>query len=153
LAGGGNDLIGIFENSRLTYPASTAAAQAIKAMTDDLCGRVADLARRDLAVVRAAATQLGMTPAGAASGSALAVQAPAFSQERGLRGLWTVLQLAQKLGVPVDALAKWAVPAPDFAIAHDLRSTVKAQYSPENWLAVAPTIFDKLRQAQRGALV
>jgi hypothetical protein len=153
IAGGGDDPIGIFENARRTYPTSTAAAQAAKAMTDDLCGRVADLARRDLAAVRAAATQLGMTPNAAVSGTVLTVQAVAFSQERGLRRLWTVLQLAQKLGVPVDALARWAVPAPDFSIAHDLRSTVKAQYSPENWLAVAPTIFDKLRQVQRDALV
>src|SRR5262249_17418759 len=103
--------------------------------------------------VRAAATQLGMAAVAAASGGALAVQASAFSQERGLRRLWTVLQLAEKLGVPVDALARWAVPAPDFGIAQDLRSNVKAQFSPGNWLAVAPTIFDKLRQTQRDALV
>jgi hypothetical protein len=153
LAGGGDDLIGIFENSRLTYPAASDAGQATKAMSDDLCGRVAALARRDAAVVQAAAAQLGMTPSASASANAVVVQALAFSQEQGLRTLWKVLQLAQKLGVSVDALAKWATPAPDSSVAQDLRSTVKAQYIPENWLAVAPTIFDKLRQAQRDALV
>jgi hypothetical protein len=153
LAGGGNDLIGIFENSRLTYPVSTDAAQATKAMSDDLCGRVADLARRDPAIVQVAATRLGMVPQATPSTNVLTVQAPAFSQEQGVRALWTVLQLAQKLGVSVDTLANWATPGPDSSVAHDLRSTVKAKYSPENWLAVAPSIFDKLRQMQRDTLV
>jgi hypothetical protein len=62
LAGGGDDLIDVFAGSRLTYPASTNVAQSTKGMLDDLCQRVANLARRDPGIVQAAATRLGMTP-------------------------------------------------------------------------------------------
>src|SRR5438067_1268707 len=57
------------------------------------------------------------------------------------------------LGVSNDALANWAAPAPDASVAQDLRSTVKTCYAAEDWLAIAPTIFDKLRQLRRDALV
>lgn len=153
MAGGTDDLIGIFENARLAYPASADATAAKGAMLADLCQRVADLTRRDLATVQSLATGLGYTARAWVDGAALTVIAPDFRQERGIQRLWNALQLVTKLGVPVDAPARWATPAPDFPVAEDLRNTVKAQYSTENWLAVAPTIFDKLRQRQRDALV
>src|SRR6185503_7336701 len=44
-------------------------------------------------------------------------------------------------------------PRPDFAVAHDVRDTIKAKYKPEDWQRIAQPIFDKLRQKQRDALV
>jgi len=154
IASGGDDLIGIFENALRTYPASTDPTQAQTQMLADICQRMADLTRRELATVQATAVQLGMAPPqSVVSGSLLTVQMPAFRQEKGLSKLWQSLNVTQKLGVSVDALARWATPSPDSAIAHDLRHTVKARYERESWLAVAPSIFDKLRQLQRDALV
>ena len=77
--------------------------------------------------------------------------------------LWDGLQLVEKLGVPVEAIARWTnivklpkSPAEEKSrteIARDLKDTVKARYEQENWQGIAQPIFDKLRQRQRDALV
>jgi hypothetical protein len=154
IASGADDLIGIFENAQRTYPTSMDPTQAQTQMLNDFCQRVAGLTRREPSTVQAMAVQLGMAPPrSVVSGNLLTVQMPDFRQEKGLRKLWRALNVTQKLGVSVESLARWAAPSPDSAIARDLRHAVKARYEREDWLAVAPSIFDKLRQRQRDALV
>jgi hypothetical protein len=154
IADGTDDLIGIFENAQRTYPASQDPTQSQTQMFNDVCQLVASLTRRELSTVQATATHLGMAPPqSVVAGSLLTVQLPDLRQEKGLHKLWRALNVTQKLGVPVDALARWATPSPDSVIAHDLRHTVKARYERDDWHTIAPSIFDKLRQQQRDALV
>ncbi|TMD58873.1 MAG: hypothetical protein E6I91_21250 [Chloroflexi bacterium] len=153
LAGETDDLIGVFQSARRTYPPSVTTDQATNALLDDLCKSVADLARRDVATVRGAALHLGFGAQSMPVGDGLWTQAPDFAQEKGVGRLWKFLQVVEKLGVPVDALASWATPAPNFSVASALRNVVKARYETENWQRIAQPIFDKLRQRQRDALV
>ena len=150
---GGDDLIAIFQNAQQSYPASTDPTQAQTQMLNTVCQKVANLTRRELATVQSAAMHLGMAPHSAVSGSALTVVMPDLRQEKGLHKLWRALNVTQKLGVSVDAVARWATPSPDFDIARAVRHSVKARYERESWLVLAPTIFDKLRQHKRDALV
>ncbi|MBK9316764.1 MAG: hypothetical protein IPM55_21340 [Acidobacteria bacterium] len=153
LASAADDLVAILENARRVHPASADANQAKSAMLDDLCGRLANITRRDVEIVRATAEDLGFTAQSTIVGNELRVEAADFTQEKGIQRLWEVLQAVKKLGVPVEALIRWATPEPDFAVARDLKNTVKARYEPENWQRIAQSIFDKLRQRQRDALV
>jgi hypothetical protein len=50
-------------------------------------------------------------------------------------------------------VAASTTPDARFAIARDLKETVKARFDGEAWQRVAQPIFDKLRQRQRDALV
>jgi Neuraminidase-like domain/Salmonella virulence plasmid 28.1kDa A protein len=152
-AGGGDDVIGIFENAQRTFAAATDPNQAQTTLLTDLCDRLAKLTRRDAATICSAIQQLRFTALSTVSSSLLTVTMPELRQEIGLQKLWRVLQIAHKAGVPADVVARWATPAPDSKVAADLRSSVKARYEPQSWLAIAPSIFDKLRQSQRDALV
>jgi len=153
LAGDTDDLIGIFENARRTYNVSTDLNQAKTDLRDNLCKRIADLTRRDPKIVKAAVTHLSFNLKSEIAVDELRVEASDFAQEKGIQRLWQVLQVVEKLGVPVETLVRWTTPAPDFAIASDLRNAVKARYEEENWQRIAQPIFDKLRQRQRDALV
>jgi hypothetical protein len=154
IAGGSDDLIGVFDNAQQTYPASSDAGKAQAALFDAVCQLVANLTRRDLATVESAAVQLGIGPPQAVvSGNVLTVALPQLRHENGLNRLWRALNLAQKLGVPVETVARWATPSPDAAVAREVRHSVKARYERESWLTLAPTIFDRLRQRKRDALV
>jgi hypothetical protein len=146
VAGETEDLITIFENARRTPPVAPADLLA------DLSQRFADLTRRDVETVRQTATSLGF------SGDVERIAA-GFAQEKGIGRLWNALQAVDQLGVTVDVVTRSTTiidptktPAERFAIAADLRNTVKARYEPENWQRVAQPIFDKLRQRQRDAL-
>jgi hypothetical protein len=154
IAGGGDELIGIFDSAQQTYPASSDAVKAQSAAFDAVCQQVANLTRRELATVESAAVQLGIGPPQAVvSANVLTVALPQLRNEVGLNRLWRALNLAQKLGVTVETVARWATPATDVAIAREVRHSVKARYERENWLTLAPTIFDRLRQRKRDALV
>lgn len=161
LAGDTDDLIGIFENARRTFPASAIASQAQATVFDDLCKRLADLTRRDVRTIQETARQLGFVAAQPTNnGVALHVEVPDFEQEKGIRRLWEALQVVERLGVSVEAI-KHATgmvdagnpPATRFAIAQGLRNTVKARYDSETWQGIAQPIFNNLRQRQRDALV
>jgi Neuraminidase-like domain len=131
LAGGGDDLIAIFERARLENPDSLS----------ELCQQIATLTRRKPDVVQATATQVRMT-------------APEhFAGEARIERLWQALQIVEKFGVSVASLQKWLTPQPDAAVAMDVRNTVKSRYEPETWQGIAKAIFDPLRQRQRDALV
>ena len=134
LAGGTDDLIGIFEANGTGD-------------LDKVYSLIAKLTRRDKTTVKASA-------------KALFGDKPDFDSEKPLQRLWEALQVVERLGVPVASLLEWTrivspTPTPEqpFAIARDLRNTLKARFEPETWQRVAQPIFDKLRQRQRDALV
>ncbi len=137
LAGGTDDLIGIFEAN------ATTAADKLEKLVYPL---IAKLTRRDEATVKATAAGL--------------FAAPAFASEQPLQRLWEALQVVERFGVPVTSLVGWtrivssvAMPEQRFDIARDLKEAIKARFEPETWQRVAQPIFDKLRQRQRDALV
>ncbi|MBC7815301.1 MAG: hypothetical protein IAG10_00210, partial [Planctomycetaceae bacterium] len=156
LASGTDDLVTIFENARRIHPKTADADQekTTKAkLLDDLSERLANLTRRDRAVILAAGQALGFAAKSEMVGTELRVEAPDFVDERRLWRIWQLLQEVEKLGVGLSDLQSWATPAPTSATARDLRDTVKARYDSETWQRVAQPIFDKLRQRQRDALV
>lgn len=86
--------------------------------------------------------------------------APGFESEKPLVQLWQTLQLVERFGAPVASLLKWTriagagvTPGQRFAIAREFKEALKARCEPETWQRVARSIFDKLRQRQRDALV
>ena len=140
LAGGTDDLIGIFE-------ANGTAAEA--RLEKQIYPLICKIARRDQATVKASAEALVEAPA-----------APAFKSERPLRRLWEVLQVVERFGVPPASLKAWtdvtnstAAAGHRAEIARSLKEAIKARFEPEAWQRVAQGIFDKLRQRQRDALV
>lgn len=129
LAGGTEDLIDAF------------AADAPGALQ-----RIAGLARREVETVSAAAAAL--------------FPAPVIKNEQTLQRLWEALQVVERLGAPVAALTAWSrivgpgsTPKQRFAIARDLKDTIKARFDVETWQRVAQPTFDDLRRRQRDALV
>ena len=137
LAGGTDDLIGIFETNETT--------DADK-LDKKVYPLIAKLSRRDEATVKATAEAL--------------VAAPSFESEKPLLRLWEALQVVERFGVPTASLLEWtrivspaATPEQRFEITRGLKDAIKARFEPETWQRVAQPIFDKLRQRQRDALV
>lgn len=132
LAGDTDDLIEVFEANEATG-------------LDKVYTLITKLTRRNEATVKATAKLLAVST---------------FASEKPLQRLWEALQVVERFGIPVTALADWfgivsPVPTPEqrFDIARDLKEVVKARFEPETWQRVAQPIFDKLRQHQRDALV
>ncbi|NTU81513.1 MAG: hypothetical protein HGA45_19380, partial [Chloroflexales bacterium] len=133
LAGDTADLVGVFEANELGD-------------LEQVYSLLARLARREVATVRATSNAL--------------FAAPAFAGVEPLRRLWGALQVVERFGVEVRALRDWtgivargASGEERFALARDLRETIKARFEPEAWQRVAQPIFDGLRRRQRDALV
>jgi hypothetical protein len=132
LAGGSDDLIGVFEAPKI----------------DDVYKLVARIGRREEDVVKATAEAL--------------FSAPGFPSEKNLQRLWEGLQVVETFGVPTTSVAGWtqivrapATPAQHqqrAEIARDLKETIKSRFEPDTWLRVVQPISDKLRQRQRDAL-
>jgi hypothetical protein len=80
-----------------------------------------------------------------------------FKDERWLLRLRNCAAMIRRLGVSAPKLFSWASPALDFdslqGIAQDIKRTVKAKYDDETWLTVAKPLSDKLREAQKNALI
>lgn len=140
LAGGTDDLIGIFEAN------GTASADRLEKQIYPL---IAKLTRRDEATIRASAEALVKAPA-----------VPNFESERPLWRLWEALQVVERFGVPPAWLLGWSdminsatTAARRFELARDAKEAIKARFEPETWQRVAQPIFDKLRPHQRDALV
>jgi peptidoglycan hydrolase-like protein with peptidoglycan-binding domain len=131
MAGGGDDLIAIFEQTRLSVPAAA----------PDLCKRIAELARRKPEMTQMVAAELKMT------------DPEHFADSAAIERLWQALQIVEKFGVQIASLKLWLTPKPDAAAAMNVRRTIKARYEPETWRRIAKAIFDPLRQRQRDALV
>ena len=141
LASGTDDLIAVFEAN-----ATTGTDRLDKLVYP----RIAELARRDEATVRATANALWPLPE----------SLPAFASEEPVQRLWEGLQVVECFGVPVGALLGWtgivgsaATPDQRFQIARDVKEAIKARFEPQTWQRVAQPIFDRLRQRQRDTLV
>jgi peptidoglycan hydrolase-like protein with peptidoglycan-binding domain len=131
MAGGSDDLIAIFEHTRIQNPETA----------QKLCERVASLTRRKPDKVQEIATELKMT-------------APDhFADLKRMERLWQALQVVEKFGVSMRSLKSWLTPQPDATVAMSIRNTIKSRYEQETWQRIAKSIFDPLRQRQRDALV
>ena len=140
VAGGTDDLIGIFEAN------GTTAADRLQTQ---VYPQIARLTRRDEATVKAIAEAL-------AQGG----PAPAFASERPLSRLWEALQIVERFGVPPASLRAWAelaaagtTGARRFELTRDVKEAIKARFEAEAWQRVAQAVFDALRPRQRDALV
>jgi peptidoglycan hydrolase-like protein with peptidoglycan-binding domain len=147
------DLVDLMAHARRSFPGGAVEADAIDEVLAELAARLGRITRREPAVVRAAAGALGIAASATAAADRLDVAVPGFAGEPGLRRIQTVLALATRVGTDPAALERWADPRPDFAVARDVRDTVKARYEPDAWRRVAQPIFDTLRQRRRDALV
>ena len=129
MAGGGDELVDAF------------AAPAVDGAYDV----IARLTRREAADVKATAEAI--------------FAAPSLKSELAVQRVWEALQLVERFGIPVDALAKSAAivnpalaQADRRALAKGLKEAVRARFDQETWQAVAQPIFDALRRRQRDAL-
>ena len=126
---------------------------------------LATLTRRNVADVRTIAAFFGLIQdkvTGVAPNQVETVTAIGdFGNNKGIRRIWQALQLIQIMGIPVSAvtactaiasLAPPAAPSPDL-IAANLKNAVKAQYTIDQWLPIAQSVFDPLRKMKRDALV
>lgn len=143
------DLVDLLTHARRQLFAGDDPATVADQVLTEASDQLAAITRREPETVRAAVDLLGLS----AIVDGDQVTAADFIHEEGLARLWRVLSLATRLGVDPAALGRWATPAPDHAVAGDLRDTVKARYAPQQWLRVAQPIFDLLRQQRRDALV
>jgi len=136
MAGGSGDLIGVFEANGTTAPDK---------LEKQVYPQIANITRRDEATVKATAESL--------------FSSPAFASEQPLERLWEALKIVAHVGVAPAALKAWTgivdrtrTADERFAIARDLRDTIKARFEDEAWQRVAQPIFDRLRQQSRDAL-
>jgi peptidoglycan hydrolase-like protein with peptidoglycan-binding domain len=160
--GGGSDgLIGVFANvgQAFTEPATSPDSNQDPATP---WNRLASLTRRDPGIVRDVALALNLIQEQTTGASRQVTAVGDFGNNRGIRRIWQALQLVQVVGIPVSTLvASTAVVAaiptagalPPEVIATTLTNAVKARFSPAAWRPVAKSVFDKLRQRRRDALV
>ena len=119
---------------------------------------LANLTRRDAATVRTVGEYFGLIQGLIVGPNRQVTALGDFGNNKGIRRIWQALQLLQIAGIPVASLTastmivSGAPPAPDL-IAANFKNSVKAQYTEANWLPVAQSVFDKLRQKKRDALV
>lgn len=69
--------------------------------------------------------------------------------ERAVKGM----DLVKETGVSASTLIEGATPDPDSNTVATLQNQIRAKYDQKNWLEVVQSINDRLRSAQRGALV
>jgi peptidoglycan hydrolase-like protein with peptidoglycan-binding domain len=160
LTGGGDDIIALFQNSRLSYAASLGMSTVRATHLSLLYKMLADLTRRDPATISATAGRLGIDISTQVNNSNILVTASSFADERGITLLWNALKLIQVFGVPVDVLAD-TVKITDISqtdeqcktIAQNLKNAIKSRYESDDWQQIAQPIYDQLRGVQRDALV
>jgi len=136
-AGGTDGLVDVFEAAQQTAPQEPNTPWTL----------LANLTRRDSQVVQDVAAALGSDPH--------------FANNVGIRRIWNALQLVQIVGIPMASLAASTLivspqapttPSPD-QIAANFKNAVQAQYTVDAWRPIAQSVFDKLRQKKRDALV
>ena len=159
-AGGTDGLIDVFEGAGVTFTEAP-GSQASNTNPATPWAALANLFRRDVSDVRAIATYFGFIQDQVIGANENVTAIGAFANNQGIRRIWQALQLVQILGIPVQALtASTAIaslnpPATPAAsvIATNFQNAVKAQYTTQQWLPIAQSVFDPLRQAKRDALV
>lgn len=82
------------------------------------------------------------------------LQAPEdFRNEQKLLPMTECIRLSDSLGISCEQLSGLAKVKPTIETANDIVNTAKAKYTDEQWLSVAKPINDKLREAQKAALM
>ncbi len=156
-AGGTDGLIDVFENVAEVFTEPTTSPDANNDPTSPWTS-LANLTRRDAATVRAVGEYFKLITDQVVAGKNQVKAVDDFGNNKGIRRIWQALQLLQLVGIPVASLTGATViasanpPAPD-VIAANLKNAVKAKYTPDTWRPIAQSVFDKLRQKQRDALV
>ncbi|WNM37568.1 neuraminidase-like domain-containing protein [Micromonospora halotolerans] len=138
LAGGGPDLIDVFELCRGQRPAGAAPTQVYE--------RLARITRRDTETIAVLAGHLRLAPTSSGTGRGLA-------DERGVGRLWAALSLVNRLGITAAAAIAAADPESDAAVALGLRDAARAGYDAGAWRSLARAVNDPLRRRRRDALV
>jgi hypothetical protein len=81
----------------------------------------------------------------------------AFRNARNLLRLQKALVVADKTGMDIDSLFKWANPSSEFwpchAIATDVQKALRARYDVSDWEQLVKPLNDRLRQDQQQALI
>jgi hypothetical protein len=160
-AGGSDGLIAVFDNVGQTFT-ETVASQDANNDADAPWTSLANLTRRDAATVRAVAIYFSLIKEQIVGGNRQVTATGDFGNNKGIRRIWQALQLLQIAGVPTAPLTAATLiaaqappagsPAPS-VIAANLGNAVQAQYTTATWLPIAQSVFDKLRQKKRDALV
>jgi hypothetical protein len=160
-ARGTDGLIDVFEGVGTTFAEAPGSA-ATNTNPAAPWTALANLFRRDVASVRAIADYFGLTQDQIVGPNQNVTAVGDFGDNKGIRRIWQALELIQILGIPVSTLTASTViasvsppasaPAPN-QIATNFKNAVKAQYTESQWLPIAQSVFDPLRQAKRNALV
>ena len=159
-AGATDGLIGVFEGVGATFTEAAGSA-ASNTNTAAPWTALANLFRRDVASVRAIATYFGLITDVVAGTNENVTAIGDFGDNKGIRRIWQALQLIQILGIPVAAatasttIASLTPPPATLPnqIATNFKNAVRAQYTLQQWLPIAQSVFDLLRQQKRDALV
>lgn len=164
-AGGTDGLIDVFQNVGTAFTEAP-GSQATNTNPLTPWDALANLTRRNTADVRAIATYFGLITDLVTGSGATAIETVTavgdFGNNKGIRRIWQALQLIQILGIPVSAVTACtaiaalnppAAATPPDQIATNFKNAVKAQYTQSQWLPIAQSVFDPLRQQKRDALV
>lgn len=156
-AGGSDGLIDVFANVGEIFTEAPTSQDTNKNSATPWTS-LANLTRRDAAIVRAIAEYFGLVQENIVSGVRQVTAGGDFGNNLGLRRIWQALQLQQIVRLPVASLtAATAIvsanPASPDLIAANLKNAVKAQYTPDSWRPIAQSVFDPLRRKKRDALV
>ncbi len=80
-----------------------------------------------------------------------------FTNEVSLLKLQNALTVADKIGVDIDRLFKWAVPSSVFDdchdIAEDIQKSIRSRYKQTDWEQVVKPLNDELRNNQKEVLI
>lgn len=80
-----------------------------------------------------------------------------FQTEHWILRLKDCIDLSQRLGISIQHLFHWATESSNFdaleAVGQDIKKCVQAQYDDATWRSIAKPLNDKLRDAQRNALI
>jgi hypothetical protein len=156
-AAGSDGLIDVFAAVGTTF-SEAPGSQASNTNPLTPWAKLASLTRRNVADVRTIGEYFGLIQDVAGGAKAIGD----FGNNKGIRRIWQALQLIQIMGIPVTALtACTAIVAPSPAasapppdqIATNFKNAVKARFTIDQWLPVAQSVFDPLRQKKRDALV
>ena len=159
-AGATDGLIDVFEGVGTTFTEATGSA-ASNTNAAAPWTALANLFRRDVASVRALATYFNLITDTTAGATESVTAVGDFGDNKGIRRIWQALQLIQILGIPIaaatasTAIASLTPPpaALPNQIATNFKNAVRAQYTLQQWLPIAQSVFDPIRQQKRDALV
>jgi hypothetical protein len=160
-AGGSDGLINVFQAVGTIF-AEAPASQASNSNPLTPWAALASLTRRNVADVRTIGEYFGLIQDVVAGATENVRAVGDFGNNKGIRRIWQALQLIQIMRIPVTALTACtaiAAPAPPASgpppdqIATNFKNAVRAQFTIGQWLPVAQSVFDPLRQMKRNALV